>query len=113
MKKPLRGTLATASFVSWVHARNNASDLLITRSGTLQFVRDDHDFVARPFKQIFDRLAATTLVHFAEADWESGTVTRVLVQTAYGPALYDAPPFTTYVTLGYARYGQARALAIQ
>jgi hypothetical protein len=61
MKRLLRGTLATASFVSWVHARNNASGSLIARSGTLQFVRDDHDFVAMPFKQIFDRLVGQAI----------------------------------------------------
>jgi hypothetical protein len=71
MKRPLRGTLAAASFVSWVHARSNASGSRMTPAGTLRFVRDTHDFVAMPFKEFFDRFVATTLVHFDEADWKT------------------------------------------
>ncbi|MFP6560348.1 hypothetical protein WJ542_18885 [Paraburkholderia sp. B3] len=93
MKRLLLAALAAASFTTCAHAQSTASDALVTASGTLQFVRDDHDFVAMLDKEIFDRFDAKTLVHFDEAgqetDHASGTITRMLVQTAYGPVLYD------------------------
>ncbi|WP_027794472.1 hypothetical protein [Paraburkholderia acidipaludis] len=92
MKRLLLAALA-ASFAICAHAQSNASDSLVTPSGTLQFVRDDHDFVAMLDKEIFDRFDAKTLTHFDEAgqqnSQERGTITRMLVQTAYGPVLYD------------------------
>ena len=89
MKRLLLAALATASFVLSAHAQSNASSSIITPSGTLQFVRDDHDFVAMLDKDIFDRFDAATLAHFDETDPQNGTVMRMLVQTAYGPVLYD------------------------
>jgi hypothetical protein len=89
MKRLLLAALATASFALCAHAQSNASSSLTTPSGSLQFVRDDHDFVAMLDKDIFDRFDAATLAHFDETDQQNGTVMRMLVQTAYGPVLYD------------------------
>jgi hypothetical protein len=89
MKQLLVAALAAASFVTCAHAQSDASGPLTTPSGTLQFVRDDHDFVAMLDKEIFDRFDAKTLVHFDEVGNDGDTTTRMLVQTAYGPVLYD------------------------
>lgn len=85
----LAAALAAASLVTGAHAQSNASGPLATPSGELQFVRDDRDFVAMLNKEKFDRFDAKTLTHFDEVGSENGTITRTLVQTAYGPVLYD------------------------
>ncbi|MFC4703443.1 hypothetical protein [Paraburkholderia caffeinitolerans] len=85
----LAAALATASLVTGAHAQSNASGPLATPSGELQFVRDDRDFVAMLNREKFDRFDAKTLMHFDEVGGENGTITRTLVQTAYGPVVYD------------------------
>ncbi len=89
MKRFLLAALAAASLVTCAHAQSSASDSLATATGTLQFVRDDRDYVALLDKEIFDRFGAKTLEHFDEMGHGGGTITRMLVQTAYGPVLYD------------------------
>lgn len=89
MKRLLLAALAAASLVTCAHAQSNAPGPLATPSGTLQFVRDDRDFVAVLGKDIFDRFDAKTLTHFDEVGRDHNTITRTLVQTAYGPVLYD------------------------
>ena len=89
MNRLLLAALAAASFATCAHAQSNATGSFTTPSGTLQFVRDDHDFVAMLDKDVFDRFDATTLAHFDEVGQDGGTITRMLVQTAYGPVLYD------------------------
>ncbi|MFD1556232.1 hypothetical protein ACFSHT_11440 [Paraburkholderia silviterrae] len=89
MKRLLLAALAATSFVTGAHAQSNASDSLATPAGTLQFVRDDRDYLALLDKQIFDRFGAKTLEHFDDMGHDGGTITRMLVQTAYGPVLYD------------------------
>ncbi|HKT98623.1 MAG TPA: hypothetical protein VJS30_19175 [Paraburkholderia sp.] len=89
MKRFLLAALAAASFATCAHAQSNAADSLATSTGTLQFVRDDRDFVALLDKQIFDRFGAQTLTHFDEMSHDGRTITRMLVQTAFGPVLYD------------------------
>jgi hypothetical protein len=89
MKRLLLAALAAASFVTCAHAQSHASDSLSTPSGSLQFVRDDRDYVAILNKEIFDRFGAKTLEHFDEVGNGNDTITRMLVQTAYGPVLYD------------------------
>ncbi|MDR3096574.1 MAG: hypothetical protein LBV73_05800 [Paraburkholderia sp.] len=89
MKKLLFAALAAASFVTCAHAQSHASGSFATPTGTLQFVRDDRDFVAILDKDIFDRFDAKTLTHFDDVGNDGSTVTRTLVQTAYGPVLYD------------------------
>jgi hypothetical protein len=89
MKRLLLAALTAASLVTCAHAQSNSPGALTTPSGTLQFVRDDHDFVAILDKDIFDRFDAKTLTHFDEVGADNGTVTRMLVQSAYGPILYD------------------------
>ena len=90
MKRLLLAALAAVSFVATcAHAQSNAPGSFATPAGTVQFVRDDRDFVAVLGKEIFDRFDAKTLTHFDEVGGDNGTVTRMLVQTAYGPVLYD------------------------
>ncbi|MFM0632022.1 hypothetical protein [Paraburkholderia xenovorans] len=89
MRRLLLAALAAASFVTCVHAQSNASGPLLTPSGTLQFVRVDHDFVGMLDKEVFDRFGANTLSHFDDAGSADDTVTRMLVQTESGPVLYD------------------------
>jgi hypothetical protein len=89
MKRLLLAALAAASLVTCAHAQSNSPGALTTPAGTLQFVRDDHDFVAILDKDIFDRFDAKTLTHFDEVGAANGAVTRMLVQSAYGPILYD------------------------
>lgn len=89
MKRLLFAALAAVSFASFAHAQSNATGEFTTPSGTMQFVRDDRDFVAMLDKEIFDRFDAKTLAHFDETGRDNATVTRMLVQTAFGPVLYD------------------------
>ncbi|MCG5073700.1 hypothetical protein [Paraburkholderia tagetis] len=89
MKRLLLAALAAASFAPCAHAQSHAPGALATPTGTLQFVRDDRDFVAILDKDIFDRFDAKTLTHFDDVGPDGGTITRTLVQTAYGPVLYD------------------------
>ncbi|WP_028216366.1 hypothetical protein [Paraburkholderia oxyphila] len=89
MKRLLLAALAATSFVTCAHAQSSVSDALTTPAGTLQFVRDDRDYLALLDKQIFDRFGAKTLEHFDDVGHGGGTITRMLVQTAYGPVLYD------------------------
>ncbi|WP_217469216.1 hypothetical protein [Paraburkholderia ultramafica] len=88
-KRLFLAALASTSFATCVHAQSNASGPLVTVSGELQFVRDDHDFVAMLDKRIFDRFGANTLTHFDDVNDAGDTVTRTLVQTDSGPVLYD------------------------
>ena len=90
MKRLFLAALAAVSFVATcAQAQSNAPGSFATPAGTVQFVRDDRDFVAVLGKEIFDRFDAKTLMHFDEVGGDKGTVTRMLVQTAYGPVLYD------------------------
>lgn len=101
MKRLLLAALAAASFVTCAHAQSHAADSLATPAGTLQFVRDDRDFVALLDKQIFDRFGAKTLEHFDEVGHDGHTITRMLVQTAFGPVLYDfrsRPPLVKHAS---------------
>ncbi|SDE27967.1 hypothetical protein [Paraburkholderia lycopersici] len=52
-------------------------------------MRDDRDFVAVLDKDIFDRFDAKTLAHFDEVERDDSTITRMPVQTVYGPVIYD------------------------
>lgn len=99
MKQLLLAALAAASFATCVHAQSNAPGPLATPSGTLQFVRDDHDFVAILGKDVLDRFGAKTLAHFDEVG--NDIVMRMLVQTDFGPVLYDFgrhPPLVQHVS---------------
>ena len=102
MKRLLLAALAAASLVTCAHAQSNASGSLVTPAGTLQFVRDDRDYVAVLDKDIIDRFGAKTLAHFDEMGSGGNTITRMLVQTAYGPVLYDfrsRPPLVKHATI--------------
>jgi hypothetical protein len=89
MKRLLLAALAAASFVTCAHAQGNAPDSFVTSSGALQFVREDRGFVAMFDNEVLDRFDAKTLEHFDETGRDNATITRMLVQTAYGPVLYD------------------------
>ncbi|CAG9227066.1 conserved exported hypothetical protein [Paraburkholderia tropica] len=92
MKRLLLAALAAASIASiatGAHAQSNTPGPVVTPGGTVQFVRDDRDFVAMLNNDIFDRFDAKTLTHFDEVARDNETVTRMLVQTAFGPVLYD------------------------
>jgi hypothetical protein len=89
MKRLLLAALAATAFVTGAHAQSNAPGALMTPAGSLQFVRDDRDFVAMLDKETFDRFDAKTLTHFDEVGQDHDMITRMLVQTAYGPVLYD------------------------
>jgi len=89
MKRLLLAALAAASFATCAHAQSNAPDSLATSSGPLQFVREDRGFVAMLDNEVLDRFDAKTLDHFDEVGHDNATITRMLVQTAYGPVLYD------------------------
>jgi hypothetical protein len=100
MKRLLLTALA-ASFAICAHAQSNAPGPLVTPAGQVQFVRDDRDFVAMLDNDIFDRFDAKTLMHFDEVGQDNHTVTRMLVQSAYGPVLYDfrhRPPLVQHVS---------------
>ncbi len=100
MKRLLLAALTAASFVTCAHAQSDATGSFATAAGTVQFVRDDRDFVAVLGKDIFDRFDAKTLAHFDEVGHDNSTITRMLVQTAYGPVLYDFrhnPPLVQHV----------------
>jgi hypothetical protein len=89
MKRILLAALAVAAFSADVHAQSSDAGPLATPSGTLQFVRDDRDFVAMFDNRLFDRFDAKTLVHFDEPASGAGKLARTLVQTESGPVLYD------------------------
>jgi len=89
MKRLLLAALAAASFATGAHAQSNTPGPVATPAGTVQFVRDDRDFVVMINNEIFDRFDAKTLTHFDEVARDNQTVTRMLVQTAFGPLLYD------------------------
>ncbi|MEM5369164.1 hypothetical protein V4C53_24480 [Paraburkholderia azotifigens] len=89
MKRLLFAALAATCFLTGVHAQSNAPGPLVTPSGELQFVRVDREFVGMLDTQSFDRFSASTLTHFDETSSSSQTVTRMLVQTDSGLALYD------------------------
>ncbi|MEM5340358.1 hypothetical protein [Paraburkholderia azotifigens] len=89
MKRLLFAALAATCFLTGVHAQSNAPGPLITPSGELQFVRVDREFVGMLDTQSFDRFSASTLTHFDETSSSYQTVTRMLVQTDSGLALYD------------------------
>ncbi|HEV3430888.1 MAG TPA: hypothetical protein VG320_23650 [Paraburkholderia sp.] len=80
---------AVATLTTPAHAQVNAPGPFNTPAGTLQFVRDDHDFVAMLDRDIIDRFDAKTLTHFDETGGQGDNISRVLVQSAYGPVLYD------------------------
>ncbi|QGZ58133.1 hypothetical protein [Paraburkholderia acidiphila] len=89
MKRLLLAALTAASLATCAHAQSNAPGAFATPAGTVQFVRDDRDFVAVLGKDIFDRFDAKTLAHFDEVGHDNSTITRMLVQTDFGPVLYD------------------------
>ena len=89
MRRLFLAAFAVTCLVTSVHAQSNASGPLATPSGTLQFVRTDHDFVGMLDKETFDRFGATTLAHFDVVGDADHTVKRTLVLTDSGPVLYD------------------------
>lgn len=89
MRRIFLAALAATSFVTCVHAQSNASGPLFTPTGTLQFVRVDHNFEGMLDEKIFDRFSASTLTHFDDVGNANDSVTRTLVQTDSGPVLYD------------------------
>lgn len=89
MRRLLLVVLAPLCFVTCVHAQSNAPGPLVTPSGTLQFVRVERGFLGMLDNETFDRFGASTLTHFDDIDNASHTVARTLVQTDYGPVLYD------------------------
>jgi hypothetical protein len=89
MKKRLLVALATFSLMLGAHAQSNSTEPLVTPSGTLQFVRNGHEFQAMLDQQTLDRFDANSLTHFDDIDSRHDSVNRVLVQTDSGPVLYD------------------------
>ncbi len=92
--------LSACAFATGAHAQVSAPGPFNTPAGTFQFVRDDRDFVAMLDRDIIDRFDAKTLTHFDETGGQGDTVSRVLVQSAYGPVLYDLrrqPPLVQHV----------------
>jgi hypothetical protein len=89
MKKRLLVALATFSLMLGAHAQSNSTEPLVTPAGTLQFVRNGHEFQAMLDQQTLDRFDASTLTHFDDIDSHHDSVNRVLVQTDSGPVLYD------------------------
>ncbi|MDE1180823.1 hypothetical protein [Paraburkholderia sp.] len=81
--------LAAASFATYAHAQSNAPGPFVTPSGELQFVRDNHDFVATLDNAPLDRFSAKALTHFDDIGNANDAVVRSLVQTDSGPVLYD------------------------
>lgn len=81
--------IAFATGASTAQAQVSAQGPFLTPAGELQFVRDDRDFVAMLDREIFDRFDGKTLTHFDEASGANGSISRVLVQSAAGPVLYD------------------------
>lgn len=89
MKRLLLVALAATHFATDAYAQSNASGPLVTPAGTLQFVQVDRHFEGMLDGQVFDRVAANTLMHFDDVDGANDTVARMLVQTDSGPVLYD------------------------
>lgn len=89
MKRLFLAALAAASFATCVYAQSDAPGPLTTRSGTLQFVRTERDFVGMLDNTIFDRFRAGTLTHFDEFDDKTNALDRTLIETDAGPVLYD------------------------
>jgi hypothetical protein len=104
MKRFFFAALAACSFVFSAHAQSGQSSPssqssesgpFMTPGGTMQFVRDDRDFVALFDNRIFDRFDAKTVVHYDDVSGAGGKLQRMLVQTDSGPVLYDfrrSPP---------------------
>lgn len=100
LQKLLLAGLTACAFATTAYAQVSAPGPFNTPAGTLQFVRDDHDFVAMLDRDIIDRFDAKTLTHFDETGAQGDSVSRVLVQSAYGPVLYDLrrqPPVVQHV----------------
>ncbi|WP_322101467.1 hypothetical protein [Paraburkholderia sp. J41] len=92
----LAACLATAA-----HAQSHDA-ALTTPSGTLQFARAGHAFVATLDNAAFDRFDAGALTHFDETGAQGDAVPRTLVQTEAGPVLYDLrrrPPLVQRTSL--------------
>lgn len=89
MKRLFLLILAATHFATCAHAQSNTGGPFATPAGTLQFAPVDRDFVGMLDGQTFDRLSATTLIHFDDIDNANSIVTRMLVQTDAGPVLYD------------------------
>ena len=89
MRRLLLIVLASLCFVTGAHAQSNAPGPLVTPSGTLQFVRVERGFLGMLDNETFDRFGASALTHFDDVDQANRTVARTLVQTDYGPVLYD------------------------
>ncbi|WP_322044969.1 hypothetical protein [Paraburkholderia sp. J67] len=100
MKHLFLAALCATAFATGAHAQTSAPGPFATPAGALQFVRDDHDFVAMLGHDMIDRFDAKTLTHFDEPGANPDTVSRMLVQSAYGPVLYDLrrqPPLVQHV----------------
>jgi hypothetical protein len=94
MKRFLFAALAACSFALYsfavgANAQSSEAGPFATPSGTMQFVRDDRDFVSMFDNRIFDRFDAKTVVHFDDVAGAGGKLQRMLVQTDSGPVLYD------------------------
>jgi hypothetical protein len=89
MKRLLFAALAACSLAGSAYAQNSDIGPFATPGGTMQFVRDDRDFVSMFDNQIFDRFDAKTVVHFDDVAGAGGKLQRMLVQTDSGPVLYD------------------------
>lgn len=85
---PVLFAALAACFAASAHAQSH-SPAVATPSGTLQFARAGHEFVASLGSTAFDRFDAGTLTHFDEIATENDAVPRTLVQTDAGPVLYD------------------------
>ncbi len=100
LQKLLFAGLSACAFAGAAHAQVSAPGPFNTPAGTLQFVRDDHDFVAMLNRDMIDRFDAKTLTHFDETGGQGDQVARVLVQSANGPVLYDLrrqPPLVEHL----------------
>jgi hypothetical protein len=100
LQKLLFAGLSACACATAAHAQVSAPGPFNTPAGTLQFVRDDHDFVAMLNRDIIDRFDGKTLTHFDEPGAQGDSVSRVLVQSANGPVLYDLrrqPPLVQHL----------------
>jgi hypothetical protein len=89
MKTFIVAALASFFVTTQAHAQTSEAGPFATPAGTVQFVRDDRDFVVTLDRQVFDRFDAKALEHFDEPTDTGGKLTRTLVQTEAGPLVYD------------------------
>ncbi|BAN22302.1 hypothetical protein [Caballeronia insecticola] len=90
IKNILRTALASAIlFATLAHAQSDAAGPIVTKAGTLNFLRDESGMAALIDTQVFDRFDAKRIAHFDDASGANGAVARMLVQSDTGPVLYD------------------------